>query len=161
MMLFNNEDQKADRAERENYMSAVSQSCRAPQWPALPTTSVIAFLGTNTHMYTHAHIHTVQTHIVVTSGSIAQLNVFSLSLLRGLCRASLCWADLRPVAPSQLPGHIQHCSHRNKNDKTGRKQGEWWIDRKKKERTNWDQLKMQTPLRSHSRSIRHFHSKLK
>lgn len=82
-----------------------SQSCCcAPQWPALPSSSIIAFLGT---------------HIAVTSGSIAQLNVFSFPLLKGLCRAKPSWAGVthnqthtatRPLAPLQLPDLIQHWS---------------------------------------------------
>lgn len=70
-------------------------SCCAPQWPALPSSSIIAFLGT---------------HITVTSGSIAQLNVFSLPLLKGLCRAKPSWAWVTHNQPTLPPDHWHHYS---------------------------------------------------
>lgn len=86
----------SDRKLKRGIVGVESQSsCCAPQWPALPSASIIAFLGT---------------HIAVTSGSIAQLNVFSFPLLKGPCRAKPSWAGVTHNQPTLPQDHWHHYS---------------------------------------------------
>lgn len=100
----------SDRKLSGRIVGVVSpSSCYAPQWPAFSSTSIIAFLGT---------------HIAVTRRSIAQLNVFSFPLLRGLCRAKQSWAGLthNQCKLPRVQWHHQSSALRSDGGHTGREQ---------------------------------------
>lgn len=82
------------------------------------------------------------THEALTSGSIAQLNVFSFLSHGGLCgvQPKPSRADPRPACaaakpqvPLPLAGHIRRRTQRANGAHIGQQRGEWWMSRETEE----------------------------
>lgn len=89
--------------------SGSTAGVRPPQRPALPSTSIITFLGTHTH-----------THTVVTGGSNAELNVFSSPFCLGLSQGEL-----------GQPGQTRPKTAHSEREERG-----WWMSRWAKRETD-------------------------